>query len=116
MEQVDEINNLKNDLKNSQEDNSFLKNEKSLLEKKLINEINENKEHKEKERKFEERSMQYYLSLEENKKVLVINKNMNIYIYIFKKYCFILFFIQRLKIDINVYNYLIVKYQGERIQ
>jgi len=84
-EQEEELNNLKNDLKNTQEDNNFLKNEKASLEKKLINEINENKAYREKEKKYEERSVQYYLSLEENKKTFVIN---NIHILKYNILCY----------------------------
>lgn len=72
-----ELNKVKYDLHNVQEKCNILKNDKELLEKKYIMEINENKQFKENEKKYEERSMQYYLSLEENK-----NKLVKIYKYI----------------------------------
>jgi len=71
IKQEDELNKVKSDLHNVQEKLNFLENDKELLEKKYITELNENRRYKEKEKIYEERSMNYYLSLEENKKKIV---------------------------------------------
>jgi len=71
IKQEDELNKVKSDLHNVQEKLNFLEKDKELLEKKYITELNENRRYKEKEKIYEERSMNYYLSLEENKKKIV---------------------------------------------
>jgi len=50
IKQEDELNKVKSDLHNVQEKLNFLENDKELLEKKYITELNENRRYKEKEK------------------------------------------------------------------